>query len=182
MKINQMTKEEIILNLENEELINQIYDLIRSYCWENNCYSEDNVQDIILLVIKGLSTFDKNKAVFTTWLYKICLNKFAMDYRKQNSLKRKGEKNLLSLDLMINEEKGTYLYELIPENKESESERYKKDVSKLVYKSLSPITKKYFDGETQYNLSREYNLSQAQISRIISKEIKEIRKKLEVNI
>lgn len=182
MKINQMTKEEIILNLENEELINQIYDLVRSYCWKYNCYTEDNVQDIMLLVIKGLSTFDKNKAVFTTWLYRICLNKFAMDYRKQNTLKRKGEQNLLSLDLVINEENGTYLYELIPENEETEFERYKKEVSKLVYESLSPITKKYFDGETQYNLSKEYNLSQAQISRIIAKEIKEIRKNLEVNI
>lgn len=182
MKINQMTKEEIILNLENEELINQIYDLVRSYCWKHNCYTEDNVQDIMLLVIKGISTFDKNKSLFTTWLYRICLNKFAMDYRKQNALKRKGEQNLLSLDLMINEENGTYLYELIPENEETELERYKKEVSKLVYESLSPITKKYFDGETQYDLSKEYNLSQAQISRIIAKEIKEIRKNLEVNI
>ena len=182
MKINQMSKEEIILNLENEELINQIYYLIRSYCWKHNCYNEDNVQDIMLLVIKGISTFDKNKSLFTTWLYKICLNKFNYDFRKQNAFKRKGEQNLLSLDMVINEKTGTYLYEVIPENDETELERYKKEVSKLAYESLSTITKKYFDGETQYNLSKEYNLSQAQISRIIAKEIKEIREKLEVNV
>lgn len=180
MKLNKMNKEEIISNLENEEIVNQIYDLIRKFCWSHNCYNEDKVQDMMLLIIKGLPIFDKNKALFTTWLYKICMNKLREDYRKENALKRKGE--VLSLNIVINEFNGTELYELIPEKEETEFERYKRDVLKLVYESLSPISKKYFDGEKQYNLAKEYNLSQTQISRIIAKEIKEIKKKLEVNI
>lgn len=182
MKINEMTQEEIISNLENEEIINQIYDLIKKFCWKNNCYDEDLVQELILLVIKGISTFDYSKSKFTTWLYKICINKLYADYRSKNSLKRKGE--VISLNTIIKDEGGRSieLWELIPEYKESEEEIFKKYTVQIIYSNLSSLSKSYFDGKNQNELAKEYNLSQAQISRMIAKEIKEIKKKLEVNL
>ena len=162
----------------SDELINELYSIVRKYCWEHRCYNEDLVQELVTYVFEKLDKFDTKRGKFSTYVYKLCHNKQLMLLREQNTMRSKSNFNTVSLNEIIDEEDSERVDLLIDTS--DNSVYYKKAVVDYVYPRLSDIAKKYFDGVNQVDLAKEYNISQANISRKIKKEIADIKKKLEL--
>lgn len=182
MNISKMTKEEIIKAIEenNEEVIEQIYSLIRKFLHQKRIYNEDNLQDCALRVVSKLHTFDDSKALFSTWVYKVCNSIIMMNYRKENAKKRKAQKFLLSLDSEYEDidGKGILFSETLGSNYE-DTER-KKLIKEIYDNCISDLLKSWLDGYTQEELAKKYGVTQTQIHRRLKKEIKEIKETLEL--
>lgn len=180
MKITNLTKNEIIsyLNNNDEEFINQLYDIVRKYCWQNKIYNVDNVQDFIYEILKGINTFDDTKSKFTTWVYTVCYHKHIQKIRSLKAAKRQANNDTLSLNKIIDYNNNIEILDIIQDDYDSD-EFYKKYIVDYIYNNcLSKMTKEYIDGKTQEELAIEYGLSQAHISRKIRKELKEIKEEI----
>lgn len=178
MKINSLTYEEILKNKENEEIMTQLYSLVRKFCWSKKCHSEDLVQELLLHIWEKIDMFDHNKSKFTTWVFKVCNNKYLMILREENAQKRKANNNLISLNDLVDSESGVELIDLIIDDDNGLS--YKHYVSSIIYNELSDLAKKYFSGAKQSDLAKEFNISQSQVSRIVKKEIKQLKRKYDL--
>lgn len=179
MKINSLTYEEILKNKENEEIVTQLYDLVRKFCWSKKCYSEDLVQELLLHIWEKIDMFDYNKSKFTTWMFKVCNNKYLMILREEGAQKRKANKNIISLNTIMDEEHNIELMDLIIDNNDGELS-YQHYISSIIYDELSELSKKYFSGARQSDLAKEFNISQPQVSRIVKKEIKQLKRKYDL--
>lgn len=180
MKISNLTKDEIVKYLQDndEEFINQLYDIVRDYCWKNKIYSEDNVQDLIYEILKGINTFDETKSKFTTWAYTVCYHKHMMKIRASKAIKRKANNDTISLNKIIDDNNNIEILDIL-QAEYNPIENDKREIVNYIYNNnLSKLVKDYFDGKTQDELAIEYGISQPQIARKIKKELKEIREKL----
>ncbi len=164
--------------MTDEEFIKELYSIVRQYCWDNRCYSEDLVQDLITHIFEKIDKYDPKKSKFSTWVYKVCHNERLMQLRKNDATKRKSNVNTLSLNNIIDDQ-DTESIDLLIDDSDTSS-YYKKVIIDLVYPQLSDMSKKYFDGVNQVDLAREYNMSQANVSRKVKKEINEIKKNFEL--
>lgn len=178
MKITSMTRDEIIGYLHTGEIIEELYSLVRKFCYSVNDYSEDLVQELIIEVIDKIDKFDEKRAKFSTWLFKVCQNKRFMIGRMKLAKKRNNAHSTLPLNAIADDDDTEYIDLLLDES--DPDIFYKHLVTRKIYTQLSDISRKYFEGAKQSDLAKEYNISQAQVSRIVKKEIENIKKKLDL--
>ena len=178
MKITSMTRDEIIAYLHTGEIIEELYLLIRKFCYSVNDYSEDLVQELIIEVIDKIDKFDEKRAKFSTWLFKVCQNKRFMIGRMKLAKKRSNAHSTMPLNAIADDEDTEYIDLLLDDT--DPDVFYKHIITKKIYTQLSDISRKYFEGVKQADLAKEYNISQAQVSRIVKKEIEDIKKQLDL--
>lgn len=178
MKITSMTRDEIIGYLHTGEIIEELYSLVRKFCYSVNDYSEDLVQELIIEVIDKIDKFDEKRAKFSTWLFKVCQNKRFMIGRMKLAKKRNNAHSTIPLNAIVDSDNTEYVDLLLDES--DPDIFYKHIVTNKIYTQLSDISRKYFEGVRQVDLAKEYNISQAQVSRIVKKEIENIKKQLDL--
>lgn len=108
---------EIIMEKYHNELFKYIYNLTNNY--ET---TEDLLQEIYLKVYYKLDKYDKNKAKFRTWIYRIALN-YTLTYLKSKNYREHSSVNLTNdyliesdsniEDDLIREEKITSIVNII---------------------------------------------------------------------
>lgn len=181
MKITNIKKDEMerLIETNNEEFVIQLYKLVAQFCHKYNIFNDDTLHELICHVFSRLHTFDDTKSKFSTWCFLVCKNKFFMDYRKENAVKRKSNMNTLSLNVIVDECEYIELMDLI-EDSSNKDDDYKKSILEKVYGTmLSDFAKSWVDGKTQEELACELGISQAQVSRRLKKEFTNIKRRLE---
>ena len=134
---------------------------------------EDAYQSLLLQIWRVMPKFDRERSKFTTFALYVCKMACYKEYRKQNASKRKHVS--ISVDAEIDEE-GHTIADVIGEEVDIEDVIAKEDIVEDVILKLHPMAYDYYINElSQKELSAKYNLSQAYISRIISKNINRIR-------
>jgi len=182
-----MTVEEIILNNHN---------LIYLVLKQLNLYSKlDEYYDIAVIgLVKGAKTYNPNfKIKVSTYLCKCIRMEILTEIRKQHSVKRGVGCTTLSLDseeYATKEGKSSTLLDAIPSNTCIEEELINETQLKEIYKCIESLdTRKKFiiyssygvngyECLTQQKIAAKLKCSQAQVSRIRSKAISEIKEKM----
>lgn len=108
-------KDDIIV--ENLNLIHFTIKKMRLY-WKNEDEYNDFYNDGLIGLINGVRTFDESKDLkLSTYLYVCISNSIKAGMHYNNSLKRKTDKRIISLNMYINEEQDEQLIDFIPDNK-----------------------------------------------------------------
>ena len=137
---------------------------------------EDAYQSLMLAVWKCLSRYDDKRGKFTTFALAVCKMATYREYNKQNNKKHKHTS--ISVDEEI-DDLGHTIADVIGEEIDVEDKIYKEEITEEIILRLHPIAFDYYVMElTQTELSAKYNIAQASISRIISKNISRIRTQL----
>ena len=176
------------LVIDNENLIYHILKKLHLYDQREEYY------DIGMIgLVKAAKTFDETKGYkFNTYAVSIIFNEILGYRRKENSDKRKIIYNSISLNTIVYE--NITLEETIENNVDIEQELIKKEQIKELYKAISllkaedQIVLKYSYGLnnchrlTQNEIADLLNKSQAQVSRIRIRAIKQLKKHLKGEI
>ena len=148
----------------------------------------DSIDDIASIakigLIKSIKTFDLNKNIqFATYAMTIMKNEILVNFRKERKMKNF---KFISLDANFGEdgEKEMTLLDIIPTpEKDISYEDYKglDSVLKLTLDSIKDRDKEifkmyFFENKSQIEIAEKFNLSQPQVSRLIMK-IKKLLKK-----
>lgn len=183
-RLNTITVEELQkLKKEDPDLIaRQLYlfagDFVTRKCQIPHCEYYDMVQQLVTKAWIVLDKFDE-RAGFTTFIYKVFLNEVLMENRKKYAQCRSSG-NIIHLDSEAPDTDEVTYMDMIPDlsRKDVLTEMIEEECLEIAKRELRPITLDYFNGMKQQDLAEKYNLSQAQISRIIRKDIKQAKEKI----
>lgn len=160
-----------------EELIKAFAPLRKSLCRKFSYLDpEDLDQDLIILTIEGLKTYDQEASQLPYYIKKICSwycldkvkrkeNQLSLDYQDQEGLDLKeklASKENLEEDL---------------ENKE-EKDYIREKIKQLDEKERTLIEGHYYQNKSLKEIGRQMDLSAASISRIHKKALKKLKKNL----
>ena len=132
---------------------------------------------------KAINNYNNKKSRLSTYIYKCIKNEILQELRKEKADKRQGIE--LSFDYVY-DDKGHDFDDLIPDDIDLESELIERETSTQLCNALCSLTKNeqviikslfQLDGfnKTQIELACEFNISQAQISRIKDKALEKMR-------
>lgn len=147
-------------------------------------------------LVKAAKKFDSSKGfTFNTYACRCIKIEILKFIREEKATKRKANHNTIPLSKIIystgERDAEITLEDKIPSNINIEEEIIKKEQLKELYRALTKLNKKELgiitysyglcgvNSLTQNELSEKYNVSQAQISRIIKKSINKLKKLLE---
>ena len=165
---------------------NLIYHVLKK---NNLYYRKDELYDLGLIgLTKAINTYNSNKDIkFSTYAF-ICIeNEIKQELRKENGTKRKANKDTISLNIEISsKDNNIELQDTIASNINIEEEYEKKETIKELYSNINKLKnadKKlicYYFGigcnkKSQEELSKIFNVSQAQVSRRIKAILKKLR-------
>lgn len=179
-------KEKLIL--ENEKLI---YFVLK----KNKLYHlTDELYDVGMIgLCKAANNFDKTKGYkFSTYAYTFIKNQILMEIRDSNSSRRKANFNTVSLDKRINNtEYDITLAEVIKDDRINfEEEIEKKEQVQNILKAICYLTKEEkiviehtfglngYKAIPQQDIMKLLGINQSNVSRLKTRAIKKIRKRL----
>lgn len=174
------------LVLKNEKLIYHILGKMGLY------NKRDILYDVGLIgLCKAAKKFDPTKGYsFTTYAGNCIRNEILINFREENSTKRKANFNTVSLDEPVcYDSSGNELtvIDVLKSDVDIEAEIIKKEQKEVLYNALTKLQEKEllvlnytyglngYEELNQFEISEKINVSQAQISRIKSKAIKKIK-------
>ena len=158
-------------------------------------YDEDLFQIGCMGLIKAVRTFDKNKNVKKSVYYSKCIYTEIGKYlRENNTIKRGRNSKILSLDYEcdttykhISNEKCITLYDTVPSSENIENDFIKREDIKLLLRCIKHLSKQEQmvltytfelfgkNKKTQIELGEILKMSQANISRILTRALKKLR-------
>lgn len=167
----------------DENLVTDNINLIYYILKKRNLYNKlEELYDIgIIGLVKAAKNYDENRGyAFSTVAGRYISNEILLYLRKNKTNKVRANNNTISLNTVIHEDKnGSYLTleDTLASDIDIEDEIIKKEEIEHLYRALSKLDKKEYEiisylyglnriKLTQYELSKKYNVSQAQISRI----------------
>lgn len=179
-----MTKDEINnLVIENTNICYDIsWQYYRKY---SNILDFDDIVGICNLgLVKAANTYDANKGyAFSTYAYKVIVNELLM-YLRDNKRRNKYNVNFISINDSMDFDETLSLEDLISDNYDLEQSVEDKLLIDLLYKFINelPDMLKYvilykLEGKTQQEIAKLLNISQPQVSRLLSKAIYRLRLK-----
>lgn len=174
-KLKNITKEELMRLCEEDpdSVANEIYKIAGEFLKTKKLHNleiKDLIQDLVLKAWVIIDKFDDTRASFSTFLFFVFNNELKQKYRKQTAKRRITQ--VISLNAPIPGNETIHLIDTLPDTSNSPiSIKILKEVAK-------PITIEYFEGTTQSELAKKYNISQTHVSRLIKKDIKKIKEQL----
>ena len=179
-----LIKEKLIL-----DNINLIYMVLKRY----NLYNQlDEYYDIGMIgLVKGANTFSEDKGYKVSTYLTSCITYEILNYKRKQSMQKRGNGiQNISLYTQINDKsKELYLLDVIPSKENIEDNIIKKERLELIYKEIFKLSERDkfiicsaysllgYKELTQIQISKKTNITQAQVSRIIKKFIKECKEK-----
>lgn len=179
-----LTKEKLIL-----DNINLIYMVLKKY----NLYNQlDEYYDIGMIgLVKGANTYSGDKGYKASTYLTSCITNEILAYKRKQSMQKRGNgKQDISIYTQINDNgKELYLLDIIPSKENIEDNIIKKERLELIYKEIFKLSERDkliicstygllgYKELTQIQISKKTNITQAQVSRIIKKFIKECKEK-----
>lgn len=191
MEVNKQIEK----NFMQEQLILDNHNLIYHILKNMNLYNQlDEYYDIAIIgLMKAAKNFDSNKKIkFSTYASTCIKNEICCYLRQKKSNKLKINNDTISLETVINSEKGNgiLLKDTISSNINIEEDLiYQQEIMKL-YEAISHLKKnerfvlEHYYGLNnkvvlkQYELAEILNTSQAYISRIIKRSLVKIKKEM----
>ena len=176
-----MTDEQKELAINNIELMHFLLNKYKNEFYDFEIFLEFKEQ-FIVRYIQACMTYDKTIGTFSAYLsktvYLYFLNFLERKIHKINNLK-----NGFSLqEIVYTDDKDIYLEDVIEDAKSTKNIVYNSKINEMLeyarnsfHDNEFSIFIKYLSGSTQVELANKYNISQAQISRIIRKIQKTIR-------
>lgn len=174
--------------IENTNLVYHILKKMKLY------EQRDEYFDLGMIgLIKGVKTYNsKQHTALSTYLARCITNEILQYQRSQKAEKRNKGIKPLSLEqvLYIDDCKEITLADVIASDKSIEEEIIKKQLIEEIHKEINNLSERdrfilcsYFgifgiDKLNQFQLAEKFNLSQAQISRILKSILKNIREKV----
>lgn len=163
--------------VENQNLI---YAVLKKL----NLYNDrDNYFDVGMIgLIKAVDTFDETKSSKATYFYKCIMNEIFMTLRKKKI-------NCISLNQEINEN-GDTLEAIISDSDDFTKQIDKDETLNDIYKAIHKLKNREKEciirhfgllnnkQEKQIDIAKSLNMTQATVSRIITRAIKKIRKEV----
>ena len=179
-----MTKDEINnLVIEN---INLCYDISWKYYKKyNNILDFDDIVSICNLgLVKAANTYNSSKGyAFSTYAYKVIVNELLM-YLRNNKRRNKYNVNFISINDSMNFDENLSLENLIADNYNLEQFVEDKLLIDLLHTFINELPDMLRDailykleGKTQQEIARLLNVSQPQVSRLLSKATYRLRLK-----
>lgn len=181
----------------DESLVTDNINLIYFVLKKMNLYSQmKEYYDIGMIgLCKAAKNFDPNKGyVFNTYAYRCIKSEILTYVRNVKADKRKTNYNTISLNTIVysngDKDSEITLEDMLPSKINIEEEIIHKEQVEHLYIALSKLNKRELDiinslyglngvkKLTQQELSKKYNLCQAQISRIKNKSINKLRRLL----
>ncbi len=175
-------KENLILNNQN-----LIYFILKKY---NSIHNEDLFQIGMIGLIKATEKYDESRnCSFSSFAYQCISNEILVHFRRQNRKSFNDFANTISYNAMINEENGNgTLEEYLGYTPDFDKNIMVKELYNNIDTVLTPIEKSaivnyYGLGNTipikQIELSKTFNMSQANISRIIRRAKRKLKTAME---
>lgn len=160
------------------ENINIAYRIANDFYKKCNLIEYDDLIQICLLgLTKAARTYKSEKSSFTTYAYNVIRNEIAMELRRIN----KG-KNIYSLEEILPNTDNITIEDVLKSDYDIEEEFINKEERELLYKYIGELNGRerkilslYLNGCNQTQISKELNMSQANISRILRKAIRKLR-------
>lgn len=180
--LNTKEKEELILG--HQKLV---YSILKKF---NNLHNEDLFQTGMIGLIKAADNYDDSKGTtFMSYAYMCISNEILVHFRKQNRKSFNDFANTISYNAMLNEDngKGT-LEEYLGYTPDFEQNIRIQELYNNINSVLTPIEKntiiRYYGlydtiPSKQVELSKEFNMSQANISRILRRAKRKLKANME---
>lgn len=141
---------------------------------------DDMLSELLLCVFKSLNMYDPKRSKLSTYIYQICKNRIRLSLRNYK-IKAKYNVNFISLDELVEtEDNNIELNQIISDGKEINKELENELLSKLCVKYMDKVTyMRYILGMTQKQIATELGMTQANVSKRINKDIKNLRMLIE---
>lgn len=189
-KGNETLKVPPIYKNELDYFITQNHNLIYSFLRHHNLNIEDYYDIVAIGLVKAAQTFQEEKSSkFSSYAYFVMWNEIKNEWRKNSAQHRETQKYLVSYNQNIknNSEDGKIIFlDCLPDiNCSVENEIIIKTiVENFVKKIKNPNHKKIFymhiSGYKQREIAEEFNVTPSNISRIINKLLKQLKKELDI--
>ena len=179
-----MTKDEINnLIIENSNICYHI-----SWQYYRKCSTILDFDDIVgicnLGLVKAANTYDSDKGyAFSTYAYKVINNEMLM-YLRDNKRRNKYNINFISINDSMDFDETLSLEDLISDNYDLEQEVEDKMLIDLLHTFINELPDMLrgailykLEGKTQQEIARLLNVSQPQVSRLLSKATYRLRLK-----
>lgn len=178
------TEDKENLILKNKNLI---YYVLRKY---NNIHNEDLFQTGMVGLVKAANLFDESRNIaFSSFAYICISNEILIHFRKQYRKSLNNSVNTVSYNALINEDDGNCtLEDCLGYTPDFDAEINKKELYDNIEKLLSPLEKTILTSfyglyntipKKQIDLSKQLNMSQANVSRIIRRAKEKLRTAME---
>lgn len=183
-----MTIEQERIILDNQKLIGFVIKKLHLG------FRFDELKDIGMIgLIKGVKSFDESKGYKpSTYLYQCIRNEIGNFLRHEQTSSCSNGLPTISLDEVISEDNNLTLKDIIKDkNIDIENDLMNKELICKVYEQINNFKERDkeiichyfgvlgFEHLKQKQLSKKFNISQTQVSRIINKALKKIKKELQ---
>lgn len=156
---NQKSFEQLVRKYKTS-IFNTVYSMLG-----NTAEAEDTTQEIFLKVYSSTGSFNF-KSSFSTWLYRITVNKCLDELKKRKN-------QSLSLENELNAEEQVTLKDIFSSDKKNiDDEIAKKELQKTIHKILNSLPEKY---RMVLTLKEFENLSYQEIARIMKISVNRVK-------
>lgn len=178
------TREDVLRYKEiyPDEFVVLLYKLARDYLYKSGLTNiiplDDLLQELVIYCWNALDSFDHNKASLTSFLYRCMFNKHRLIYRAEK--KHLCVRSLDETFITSNEDADMCFIDMFPDRVEEISRvwrRNRKDILRLIKGTL--FERNFVFREKQEDIAKDLNVSQTYVSRLIQKELKQIKEKLD---
>lgn len=184
MKLPPYTKNEL------DCFITENHNLIYSFLKSRNLTIDDYYDIAAIGLVRAAQTFQEEKSSkFSSYAYFVMWNEIKNEWRKNSAQHRETQKYLVSYNQNIknNSEDGKIIFlDCLPDkNCDIENETVIKIVLKNFFDKIKnekekKILCKFISGYKQREIAEEFNVTPSNISRIINKLLKQLKKELDI--
>lgn len=172
------------LTKEQKALVEENINLVYYFCNKHNIQDEDFKSTLVCKFITIVQKYNKYEGKFSTFIYYCLENEYRMYLRNMFSKKRYANLTSISFQSTVAENVDTTLSDIIEDTKNNIEDCINRQYISQILEYLKSTTSArdfsiflgYLIGKNQAVIAKENNMSQPQVSRIIRKIQKSLRK------
>lgn len=164
-----------------EEQANEIYILAKSVCRKNNViYDEDLIQELVLHAVSIEKNYDPKLSSWATFMFDCMKRKLINIFAYNTSSKRDNGLTNYSLDYRKDED-SLSIHEVLPSDENIIEQINREDFLKSIDHLIEKPLRLYLKGYYQREIGEMMGCSDSNVSYLIRKNIKKIKKYCEEN-